>query len=317
MKKAIRITTTILTVICCLFPLSVCCFASISTAEINSVVISEPIGTPKIAIETVINDLVTKERVEERYGLYRSMKKPDRVTYDTSVYLLEYLVSPEYWNEVSTMDYDGLTAQIFCDYPTIIIPLFGDITDTSGKTTNRVIGHIKLCYKYLFEDGWKYCFHMFLYNLESEEFRNRKNVWYYEQIADYIAKSDKNIHQVFQISYPSALSEGMEIIAVIKTEDDVMIMDYSDSLKIDNGPFYDYVIYSVPEYREKRLQVEKEIYATVHGWDEVQFGGNAGSDHAETHDLSRIWIPVAVIILCCAGIAAFVIFALRRRRLSK
>ena len=283
------------------------------TTDSVEVLISNPIGGSKTNIQSIINDKVYDGIVSERYNGF-SIERPAIYTYDTSIYLLEYNVSTDYWNKVSSMDYKGLTEAprvIDYDHPTIYIPLFGDITDTEGNNHNRAIGYIRLYYNWSDKD---YRFNMALYNLTSDNFKDKKKVGFYEEISEYLNQSKTDAQQVFLIRYPSSLTDGHEKIAVIQTKDDTVILDISNTLNIpdnkidpDKAP-----VYSISEYSSLRKEVEKKLYQQSNGWDENPAGGNANLSQAPKQNSYGIWILCIFIVLFIAGTVMFIL--LRRRR---
>ena len=265
----------------------------------ESAFISNTIAEPAVNIQNIIQEKVTKEIVDARYRIF-SAEKPDEYTYDPTVYLVEYNVSTDYWNRVETLDYQGLCNAIDHNYPTIYIPLFADLADTSGKLHNRVIGHIKLSYNWSKKD---YSLGMSLYNLSSDEFKDRENIWFYEEISEYLAQSKKSAQQVFLIRYPTSLSDGHEKIAVIKTDDATVILDVSNSLKIDSTEMRNgrAKAYTLDQYRTSRMEIEKTLYQASDGWESNPAGGNTASNFVDIlHNKQGLilcsMITVAVII---------------------
>ena len=220
--------------------------------------VSRTIKEPKVDIELLIGERLTKEIADERYNTV-SFEKPEKYTYDTSVYLLEYNVGTDYWNSITENNYTGLTEAIDYSYPTVYIPVFGDISDTSGEIHNRVIGYFKLDHDSHERD---YRFSSAFYNLPGNDYKDRKNVGFFEKIQDFVSQNSITSEQVFLIKYPSSLSDDMEKIAVIKTADDTLILDVSGSVNAnaDKTAFSEVHSYSVSEYRTLRLEAEKELY---------------------------------------------------------
>ncbi len=245
MKVMIRIFTAVMIAVVLL---SVCSFTFVSRT----------VKEPKVDIESLINERLTKEIVDERYNM-GSLEKPEKYMYDTSVYLLEYNVGTDYWNSVTENNYKGLTEAIDYSYPTVYIPVFGDIADTNGEFHNRVIGYFKLDYDAFERD---YRLSSAFYNLPSNDYKDRKIVGFFEKIQDYLDQNNITSEQVFLIRYPSSLSDDMEKIAVIKTADDTLILDVSGSVNTnaDKTAFSEAHSYSISEYRTLRLEAEKELY---------------------------------------------------------
>ena len=220
--------------------------------------VSHTVKEPDVDIESLIGERLTKEIADERYNTV-SFEKPEKYTYDTSVYLLEYNVGTDYWNNVTENNYKGLTEAIYGSYPTVYVPVFGDISDTNGEIHNRVIGYFKLDYDSHERD---YRLTSAFYNLPSNDYKDRKTVGFFEKIQDFVSQNNITSEQVFLIKYPSSLSDDMEKIAVIKTADDTLILDVSGSVNAnaDKTVWSDVRSYSISEYRTLRLEAEKELY---------------------------------------------------------
>lgn len=262
MKKMMKYVITLLLILGCLFSLSTVCLAETSeTADSFQILPSEFIAEPKLDIETIIKNKVTEERVNESYKM-SSLDMPEKFTYDTSIYLVEYSVSTDYWDDVKTWDYKGLTDALYTDYPTIYIPLFADVADTNGNMHTRVIAYIKLYYNWLKSD---YSFIMSTHQVTSEDYKNKKNAGFYENISFYLEENEIDAQQVFLIKYPSSLSTGKETITVIQTESDTLILDLDNTLYVDNDDKMSdrSVVYSISEYKPLRQQVEKEMYKNI------------------------------------------------------
>ena len=255
MKKINCILLAIIIIIGCCLSFMINVFAEASPIDETSRAIpSTAIGTPKLDIQSILEEKVTKEIVDERYGMF-SVERPQEYTYDTSIYLLEYNVSTEYWDTVSEMTYKGITDALYSDYPTIYVPIFGEIADTKGNLLERVIGHIKLSYDWTADD---YKFGMTLYNLTSEDFKDKKNVWFYEKIVDYLNDRKEIAQQVLLIQCPTAESHGSEQIALIQTENNTAILDISNTLRVetDETQTNQSFAYSISEYITLRKNVE-------------------------------------------------------------
>lgn len=156
---------------------------------------------------------------------------------------------------------------------------------------------------------------MSLYNLADNDFRDKKNVWFYEEIADYINQSRTKAQQVFLIRYPSSLSDGHEKVAVIQTVDNVVILDVSNSLNINMESRQDSA-YTVSEYRALRMEVEKNLYKTANGWDDNPVGGNVDLSPGEENTHVGEW-GLNILIVSVVGLIAFLIFKKRSKHLSK
>ena len=300
MKKIfIYIACLLMTVAFIMLPLI--CFAG----ESND--INKPISVPKFNISEVIKEKVTEERVKERYEMSKTFE-PDVYTYDLNNYLLEYNVSTDYWNGVSTNDYKGLISQIDYNYPSIYIPIFANIKDTKGVEHNRVIGNIILKYNILKND---YIFSMMIYNLNNSDYLDEKSIGTYEKIKKYIDNSESKIEQIFLIRYPSSLSDDDEKIAVIKMQSDLKILDVSNSLKINENDLIKNE-YTVEEYKSIRKEIEKDLYKNIDINEKNPAGvifnlNNDNYNYKETF----IFIFISIIILVSIGI-----FIVRKKRIN-
>ena len=255
MKKINSILLAMMVIIGCCLSFMITVFAETAPMdETPRVISSTAIGTPKFDIQSILEEKVTKECVDESYGA-SSLERPQEYTYDTSIYLLEYNVSTEYWDTVSEMTYKGMTDALDSGHPTIYVPIFGEIADTKGNMLNRVIGHIKLSYDWTADD---YKFRMTLYNLTSEDFKDKKNVWFYETIVDYLNDRKEIAQQVLLIQCPTAGSHGSEQIALIQTENNTAILDISNTLRVetDETQTNQSFAYSISEYITLRKNVE-------------------------------------------------------------
>ncbi len=285
------------------------------TTDLTGIItsISSPaIGQPEIDINKIIKEKVTEEIVQERYNMFKE-DVPEKFTYDTAIYLLQYNVSTAYWSEVSEMSYEGMTEPIYKNYPypTIYLPLFGEIADTNGTLFNRVIGYIRLSYDWISKD---YRFGMVIYNLISDYYKDMKKTGFYEEIADYLNRNKVIAQQVFMIRYPSSLTDGHETIAVIKTSDSTVILDIGNSLNTvtDEGNSNRALAYSITEYSSLRKEVEKEVYRTADGWENNPAGGNVVQN--QNDKITDIyWLLICLAILSFGVVITIVINKLYKR----
>jgi len=311
MNATKRILLMTMTVIIMILSFVINVFAETTNATgITTEISSSTIGQSKIDIKDIIIEKATEEIVQERYNMF-TVDKPQKFTFDTAIYLLEYNVSTEYWTKVSEMSYDGMTTSIDYSYPTIYIPLFGEIADTNGTLFNRVIGHIKLSYDWGSKD---YKLGMTIYNLVSEDYKDMKKLWFYEEIADYLNRNKVIAQQVFMIRYPSSLSDGHEKIAVIKTSDRTVILDVSNSLNTATaGKNSNRALsYSIAEYSGLRKEVEKEVYRTAEGWENNPAGGKVVKNQNDKIT-DRYWILYCLVILSFGVVITIVINKLYKR----
>lgn len=289
-----RILIIVMTVIVCLSAFPLCTFAEASDAtDFDGIFVSEPIGKPEIDIELLIKNRVTKELVDEIYYT-KTTGRLKEYTLDHSIYLLEYPVSTDYWNNVSSMDYKGLTDAIYDSYPNIYIPLFGDVSDSKGKMHNRVIGHVKLTYDWSDKD---YRFSMGVYDVSNNDYKDKKTLWISEKISEYLKQNETVAEQVFLIKYPSSVAEHLEKeVAVIKTKDDTIILDITNSLR--NNETGQAIAYNISEYRALRMEIEKEIYqVAVGGWENNPADHNNGGN----------WIIYVTIVTLVVVVVSFLL----------
>ena len=274
---------------------------------------SSPIGTPEVDIVSLIREKVTKERVDSQYALYSpgTIGLPSVCRFDPAVYVLQYSVSTSFWSNVTEANYTGITEGVKQSYPTVYVPLFGAISDSSGVSHTRVIGHVKLSY------DWKdreYDFGLSLYGFSTSNYRDGE-MRSFEKLLNYLEKSEHNAEQVFLLRHPNAHSDFMETVAVVKTDSDTVILDLSDSLHLTSSTSVPAVAYSVEEFRTRRLEAEKELYKNAGSWENVQFGGSGSSGQSRS-DTVRQWLPYVLIggLVLCAGVTVLI---LRKGRANK
>ena len=105
--------------------LIICCFTTVSFAEDSSKLVSEPIAELEFDIEELINEKLTEYTIDSYAKDVKRMDETVVCTYDKSVYLLEYTVSEDFWNNVTSFDYQCLTENAGSGYPTIYVPFWG------------------------------------------------------------------------------------------------------------------------------------------------------------------------------------------------
>lgn len=326
MTKRIKITRivsiAIFLIIACFFSFSTVGFAEDYEKEDIGIEKVEPleklpsrfIAEPKLDMEAVLNEHITEARVRERYNM-SSFVMPKEFTYDKSVYLVEYYVSTDFWESVKTLDYKGLTEAIFTDYPTVYVPLFADVADADGKLCNRQVGFIRLRHDAR-DDNYMVSSSMF--NTTKETFKQKKNDSFYEKIAFYLIENNIKAEQVFLLRYPTSFVPGQETVAVIKTESDAFILDISNSLHLETDTKSSDAIpkYSISEYKPLRLEVEKELYQTVEGWENVNFGGIVYVEQNNGWiDYLIYGVIITVVLGAIAGVTVWLV-ARKRRKLT-
>ena len=136
----------------------------------------------------------------------------------------------------------------------------------------------------------KYSSHFSVSNLAS--IKNKMYVGFYEEIADYIEQNNINATQTFLILYPYTRSSNREMIAVIQTEEDTIILDMYDTCHLTTSTNAPTIAYSVEEYRALRMEAEKTLYQ------------NATDLTKPDNNKDSNTIGVSLLIICiCGGIA--------------
>ena len=314
MKITIRIILNVLLIAICVSIFSIGCFAKGSKSSDNFIAFpSNVIDESKVDIPSLISEKVTKEQVDKLYDFYFSkLGLPEIYYLDPDIYVLEYYASRSYWSGISEMNYKGLTENwsTVSAYPTIYIPLIGVISDTQGEPHNRVIGYVKLSYDWINEE---YSCSPVLYTYSADNYKDGQSRPF-EALLNYLTQSKTVAEQVFLLRHQNSLSDFTETIAVIKTEDDTVILDISDSLHLTSSVDDPAVAYTIEEYRMRRLEVEKELYKTVDRWEDVQYGGSgASSNQNQSKNSTEKWVAG---ILCVSLAAGIITFGLMKKRLN-
>ena len=309
MKKMNRFILASLLIAACLLAFSVCTNAEELSEKASSVGTfpSYVLGNPEMDMQQVLDEKISPGEVDASYHFMITWP-PNSYTYDTSVFLVEYNVSPKYWEELSNPNYQGIIDSLDPGYPTVYVPLFGEVADLNGNMQERVIGHIKVSYNFFEND---YTARLAPYNTTNSDFSDGTAYEFYEKISNYLEQSNTKPEQVLMIRHPNSLSVGKEIIAVIKTEDDTVILDLSDSLHLSDSMSPSAVAYTVEEYRTRRLEVEKELYQTVGSWEEIVAGGSSASGQNKpiAIDVDQwAWIPFVLLGVATVGAVVVVLF---------
>lgn len=259
---------------------------------------SEQIGRSPYDINEIIESTATPETIDTYYQMFNGL--PEDYYVDPSLFIVEYNVTTDYWSKVKETDYKGLTECLSTDYPTVYIPVFANIENTSGELFRRVIGHCSIKYDSLDK---KYAFNMTFANIETEEFKNKESVWNYEMITEYISNKGISPKQIFMICYPSSFNDLSERVAIIQKEnDDIVLLDVSDSCHLNTNPIIKAVEYtSVDEYRTLRMEAEKELYKS-YDLDNWTSGGYGVSD--DNNQITITVLMICIIVLCVAALVA-------------
>ncbi len=334
MKKTVAFIMALLFVVVCMFPLGTEVFAKdeiIPEAVLVKSVKTFPskaIAEPVFDIDTLIKEKLTESVIEEIKDS-SFWQWPENLEYDSSVYLVEYFLVDEYWSLVKTFDYEGLIEPIYTEYPNIYVPVFADVAGASkGEIQNRVIGYFLLRFDPMKND---YSVQMGSYYPNSKStpryisrFTNSSYLGTYEAISYYLAQNEIKTEQVFLLKHGNSLNHGDETVAVVKTNTDTFILDFSDSLQQEskNDISEKVAAYSVSEYRTLRMKLENEkgLYQTVSGWENVRYGGNVDGqqdNHKNTwNNITYILvaIPLALVIVAVFAIVVWLLVEKRRKR---
>ena len=235
-----------------------CCFSAIIFADSSTQIVSKPLSEPAVNIDELLNSERTKAIINDRFTS-SFFEYPDDYTYDTSVYLLQYNVSQDYWDNVTSFDYEGLTAGLEQPYPTIHLPVFGSIANSNGLVHKRVIGHLTFSYNPLKKEytiNASYC------NPKDPEYTDNNIYHFYEEIRQCVNLSQTPIQQVFLIRYPGSSSPTHETIAVLQTGKDAIILDIGNTCHAgENGQSPTFSLaYSIEDYYSLRKPIEEELY---------------------------------------------------------
>ncbi len=225
---------------------------------------SAPVKGDRSDIDKLISELVSYEKLNELYFVGREADgRPESYTFDPSVYILKYNVSSDYWDNVSSCGYDGLTSELDSEKPTVLIPLYGETENVDGATVERVVGYAKLIYG---KRGYSLAFEGASLDSGEENYSGLRYSNFYEVITEYVAENGIEIKQIILLCHSSSRYFGHDTVAVIKTETEEFILDFSNSsgknLSEENG--YNYGIlgkptaYSIEDFRALRIAHEKE-----------------------------------------------------------
>lgn len=265
--------------------------------DIQSYPVEKNINVPEIIKETLTDEMIEEDlsRIDRRYNQEKCFVDKDR-------FILEYNVPTTYWEKVESANYIGLTEQLN-DFPSIYVPVLANII-IDGDQITRVIGHYKLYYDFALQ---QYNTMLSLMNSTSQSFISGENIHFYEIIGDYIEKNSRKANQAIIIRYPDSLNDYMEKIAIVFNDDkEPIILDFCNSLHLDNYQQKN-SYYSINEYKELRMQVEKEIYNNYTSVDNMMSGGRAGTNN-NSKTLSNITTIKKIIIV--VTVFLFTIFAI-------
>ena len=81
-------------------------FSISSQADFSSKLPSIPIGEPKINIEKIFEEKLIKERIEKDVNILCRKDNLTNFTYEPSMYLLDYAVSIDFWDNNISNYYD-------------------------------------------------------------------------------------------------------------------------------------------------------------------------------------------------------------------
>jgi hypothetical protein len=225
---------------------------------------SAPINGDRVDVDKLVSELVSYEKIDELYSVgMDANNRPESYTFDPSVYILKYNVSSDYWDNVSSCGYDGLTSEFDSKKPTVLIPLYGETENVDGATVERVVGYAKLIYG---KGGYSLAFEGASLDSGEENYSGLRYSNFYEVITEYVAENGIEVKQIILLCHSSSRSIGHATVAAIKTETEEFILDFSNSSgknrSEENG--YNYGIlgkptaYSIEEFRALRIAREAE-----------------------------------------------------------
>ena len=254
--------------------------------DIQSYPVGKTINVLEIIKETLTDEMLEEDlaRIDRRYNQEKCFVDKDR-------FILEYNVPTTYWENVKSANYKCLTEQLN-EYPSIYVPVLANIVIDDEQST-RVVGHYKLYYDFALQH---YATMLSLMNSTSQSFISGDNIHFYEIIGDYIDKNTREANQAIIIRYPDSLNDYMEKIAIVFNDDnDPVILDFSNSLHLDAYQQKN-SYYSVNEYKELRMKVEKEIYNSYTSVDNMMSGGRAGSNNNSKSFSNNTTIKIVIIL---------------------
>ena len=316
MKKLLNYILAIIMIINCTVMFSIS-----SQADFSSKLPSIPIGEPKINIEKIFEEKLIKERIEKDVNILCRKDNLTNFTYEPSMYLLDYAVSVDFWDNNISNYYD-MIQNIDYNYPTIFVPILSVMTDSHGNASNREIGYIKLYYD-CFENDYRHI--VGIYNITSDDFTETRPSGFFESVTDYLVENRINAQQVFLIRYPSSLSNGQEVVAVIHSDSDTIMLDISNTCR-NNKDWQDNPrAYSIKNYRTLRVKAEKDIYQPARDLENNPAGGfvdnvNKNNDNNNSnYKLVKniILISVAVIAVIAISVILLVIKNTHKARSEK
>mgnify|MGYP004613048903 FL=1 len=308
MKKLLNYILAIIMIINCIVMFSIS-----SQADFSSKLPSIPIGEPKINIEKIFEEKLIKERIEKDVNILCRKDNLTNFTYEPSMYLLEYGVSIDFWNNNISNYYD-MIQNIDYNYPTIFVPILSVMTDSHGNASNREIGYIKLYYD-CFENDYRHI--VGIYNITSDDFTETRPSGFFESVTDYLVENRINAQQVFLIEYPSSLTDGQEVVAVIHSNSDTIMLDISNTCR-NNKDWQDNPrAYSIKDYRTLRVKAEKDIYKHAGGFVDNVNKNNDNNNSNYKLVKNIILISVAVIAVIAISVILLVIKNTRKARSEK
>ncbi len=270
--------------------------------DIQSYPVEKNINVLEIIKETLTDEMLEEDlaRIDRRYNQEECFVDKDR-------FILEYNVSTTYWQDVKSANYNCLTEQLN-EYPSIYVPVLANIVIEDEEIT-RVVGHYKIYYDLVLKH---YTTMVSFMNSTSQAFISGENTHFYEIIGDYIENNSPEAKQAIIIRYPNSLNDYMEKIAVILNDDnDPVIIDFSNSLHLESFQQKN-CYYSVDEYKELRMNVEKETYNSYTSLDNMMSGGRTGTSNSKTkNNLTIIIIASVGVFSACCVVAAAVFFKKR------
>ena len=275
---------------------------------------SYPVGN-NINVLEIIKDTLTDEMLEEDFARIDKRYNQEKCFVEKDRFILEYNVPTTYWQNVKSANYKCLTEQLN-EYPSIYVPVLANIVTDSEQIT-RVVGHYKIYYDSTLKH---YTTMVSFMNSTSPSFISGENIHFYEIIGNYIDNNTREANQTIIIRYPDSLNDYMEKIAIVFNNDnDPIILDFSNSLHLEAYQ-HNNCSYSVDEYKEIRMQVEKKIYNNYSSVDNMMSGGrvdthNSGNNLNKTSTIKMIIIYSAAFLLTISAI--LIISRSLRRKTTK
>lgn len=321
MKRMINCVFTLLLIVACLFILTITIFAESSenSEDVSDIKIT-PMLQSETEIENMINDKLTDELVEERIGVFKKRFLPtvENFSVDKSLYIVKYCVGNDYWDSLESLDYDCLV-EAFSDYlPKVIVPVLGDVKDSTGNVSRRVVGHFQLAYNW-FRKDYTVSDSIYVGVIDNT---NTDVIGYHASIAYYLNENKVSAEKALIIKYPSSLTDYMDEIIVVKTETDTVVLDIGDTLQTaTEHPRRNVSVYSISEYVPLRKEIEKEMNKSSNVFISNPAGGNVSSAENNVNSVIKIalnnLLPYFIGIIAISVAVVIIVVTKKRRKRIK